>query len=699
MQLGENMKRATLFVVMLFAITATATKSFSQHRYNRSLVITTTSLPGGTVGVAYGARISATGGTTPYTYSASGLPGGLSINSSTGSLSGTPAQSSVGTSSVAITVRDSNTNSPHSATANLPITIAASVAPSPLAITTTSLPGGTAGVAYTGVITAYGGTKPYLFSATGLPSGLSINGSTGTISGTPAQSSVGTSTVAIKVTDATSPTAQIKTSNLPITIAASVAPNPLAITTTSLPGGTSGVAYTGAIAASGGTAPYIFSATGLPSGLSINSSTGAITGTSTTVGAASVSANVTDASTPTKQAATSSLSITISAATAGNACGNISTGNLGSLNGYVPFPTSNAWNTNIASAAVDSSSATIISALTGSGLHPDFSTPADGGYGIPYIVVDSNSTPGVNVTMNGYPDESDITLYPYPLNAPIEGAPGNCSTNGDNHVIVIDKTKCWIYETYATQLCNGTWSASNGAVWDMTTSERRPYGWTSVDAAGLTIFPGLVRYDEVAAGVINHAIRVTVNNTKSDLNGGYFVAPASHAAGTSSSTSNIMGMRLRLKASFNISSYSATNQVILKAMQQYGMIVADNGSNMFFQGTPDSRWNDSDLHNLGNVDASAFDVVQMGTEYDSGTAPTGAVPTISSFAASQTTVAAGTPVTLTWTVSGDSYDFIDVVGTVRGGSQTVTPTKTTTYTLNSTNQFGRSAQQVSVTVQ
>jgi hypothetical protein len=332
-------------------------------------------------------------------------------------------------------------------------------------------------------------------------------------------------------------------------------------------------------------------------------------------------------------------------------------------------------------------------------LHPDFSTPADGGYGIPYIVVDSNSTPGVNVTMNGYPDESDITLYPFPLNTPIEGAPGNCSTNGDNHVIVIDKTKCWIYETYATQLCNGTWSASNGAVWDMTTSERRPYGWTSVDAAGLTIFPGLVRYDEVAAGVINHAIRMTVNNTKSDLNGGYFVAPASHAAGTSSSTSNIMGMRLRLKASFNISGYSPANQVILKAMQQYGMIVADNGSNMYFQGTPDARWNDSDLHNLGNVDASAFDVVQMGTKYDSGTAPTGAVPTISSFTASQTTVAAGTPVTLTWTVSGDSYDFIDVVGTVRGGSQTVTPTKTTTYTLNSTNQYGRSTQQVSVTVQ
>jgi hypothetical protein len=383
---------------------------------------------------------------------------------------------------------------------------------------------------------------------------------------------------------------------------------------------------------------------------------------------------------------------------AGVACGNLSTGNLASLNGYVPFSSSSAWNTNIASAAVDPTSATIISALTGSNLHPDFDTPADGGDGIPYVVVDSNATPGVTVTMNGYPDESDITLYPIPLTAPIEGAPANCSTNGDNHVLVLDKTKCWLYETWSTELCNGTWSASNGAIWDLTTNERRPYGWTSSDAAGLAVFPGLVRYDEVAAGAINHAIRVTVNNTKNDLNSGYFVAPATHAAGNSSSTSNIMGMRLRLKASFNISSYSASNQVILKAMQQYGLIVADNGSNMYFQGTPDARWNDSDLHNLGNVDASAFDVVQMGTEYDSVTAPTGAVPAISSFTASQTSVAAGTAVTLTWTVSGDSYDFIDLVGPVRGGTQTVTPAKTTTYTLNSTNQFGRSTQSVTVTV-
>jgi hypothetical protein len=377
----------------------------------------------------------------------------------------------------------------------------------------------------------------------------------------------------------------------------------------------------------------------------------------------------------------------------------MSTGNLGSLNGFVPFPASSAWNTNIASAPVDPTSGTIISALTGSHLHPDFSTPAGGNYGIPYVVVDSNTTPGVAVNMNGYVDDSDITLYPIPSTAPVEGFPPNCSSNGDDHLLVLDKTKCWLYETWSTELCNGNWSASNGAIWDLTQSERRPYGWTSSDAAGLPVFAGLVRYDEVVAGAINHAIRGTVNNTKSDLNGGYFVAPATHAAGSSSSTSNIMGMRLRLKASFNISSFSAANQVILKAMQQYGIIIADNGSNMYFQGTPDARWSDDDLNNLKTVDASNFEVVQMGTKYDSATAPSGSAPTIGSFAASQTSVAAGTPVTLTWNVSGDSYDFIDVVGAVRGGSQTVTPTKTTTYTLESTNEFGRSTKQVTVTVQ
>jgi hypothetical protein len=232
-------------------------------------------------------------------------------------------------------------------------------------------------------------------------------------------------------------------------------------------------------------------------------------------------------------------------------------------------------------------------------------------------------------------------------------------------------------------------------------SEQRPWGWTSADAAGLAIFPGLVRYDEVAAGAINHAIRFTMQQTKDDANDGYFVEPATHAAGTVWGVSNIMGMRIRLNASFDISGYSAANQVILTAMKQYGMILADNGGYFYFQGVPDPRWNDSDLENLDSIQSSNFEVVQMTPAFpgwDANTAPTGAPPTINSFTASPSTVAAGTPVTLEWSTSNDSYDYIDVIGGVHGGSVTTTPAATTTYTLNATNQYGRSTSQVTVTV-
>jgi hypothetical protein len=391
----------------------------------------------------------------------------------------------------------------------------------------------------------------------------------------------------------------------------------------------------------------------------------------------------------------------VTAATAAATCGAMTTGNLGSLNGFVPFPSSNLWNTNITSAAVDPNSATIIAALGTNGsaaLHPDFSNIVDGAYGIPYVVVDSSVTPGVSVNMNGYSSESDIMPYPIPTTAPIEGQPANCSIAGDDHVLVLDKNKCWLYETWSTEYCNGTWSAANGAVWDLQNYENRPYGWTSADAAGLPVFPGLVRYDEVSAGAINHALRMTMNNTLD----GYFIPPATHNAGTSSITNDVIGMRLRLKSTFDISGFSAANQVILKAMQTYGVIIADNGSDMYFQGTPDARWNDDDLNNLKTVEAQDFDVIQMSPAYpgyDANTAPTGAAPTISSFTASQSSVAAGTTVTLNWTVSNDSYDFIDKVGPVRNGSQTVTPTATTTYTLNSTNAYGRTTKEVTVTVQ
>jgi hypothetical protein len=165
-----------------------------------------------------------------------------------------------------------------------------------------------------------------------------------------------------------------------------------------------------------------------------------------------------------------------------------------------------------------------------------------------------------------------------------------------------------------------------------------------------------------------------------------------------------MGMRIRLKASFDISGYSAANQVILTAMKKYGMILADNGGNFYFQGVVDSRWDDNDLINLDSIQSSNFEVVQMTPAWpgwDANTAPTGAAPTIDSFTASASTVAVGTAVTLTWTTTNDSYDFIDKLGGVRGGSVTFTPTAagTITYTLNATNQYGRSTKAVTIVVQ
>jgi Putative Ig domain len=662
----------------------------------RTLTITTTSLPNGAVGVAYSSAITASGGATPYTYSASTLPSGLTINRSTGAITGTPAQSSIGTASMAIKVTDSTMPSSQSAASTLSIT----VGPAPLAVTTTSLPAGAAGSSYPSTtLQASGGVPPYTWAlapGSSLPAGLSLS-SAGAISGTPAATSSGSYPLSIIVTDSFT-TVETARATLTLTISGGGSAG-LTVTPATLPNATVNVAYSASLTATGGVAPYAFSlanGTSLPAGLTLSSS-GAISGTPTTLGSTAFSVDAVDSTTPVALSKTASLTITVNPA--GQACGNMSTGNGASLNGYVPFPSSNAWNTNIASSAIDPNSAAIITALTGSNLHPDFSNVVDGNYGIPYVVVDSSVTPGVPVTMNTYASESDVTLYPIPITAPIEGFPANCTTTGDNHLLVIDKTKCWIYETWQTQLCNGAWTAANGAIWDLTSTERRPYGWTSADAAGLPIFPGLVRYDEVAAGAINHAIRVTLAQTKSDANGGYFVAPATHAAGNNSSTDNIMGMRLRLKASFDISGFSAANQVILTAMKNYGLIVADNGSNMFFQGSPDARWDDNDLDALKAIDASEFDVVQMGTVYDDSTAPTGAVPTISSFTASQTTVTAGTAVTLSWTVSNDSYDYIDVVGPVRGGSQTVSPTATTIYTLNATNQYGRSTMAVTVNVQ
>ena len=673
-----------------------------------TLSITTASLTSGTAGTAYSSSIAVSGGTAPFTYSATGLPSGLSINSTTGAITGTPAQAAVGTTSVTFKVIDSGLPTAQTATAKLNLTIN-QAARATLKITTASLPSGTTGTAYSSSIAVSGGTSPFTYSATGLPSGLTIKSTTGAITGTPAQAAVGATSVTFKVVDSGKPTAQTATAKLNLTIN-QAAPATLKITTTSLPAGTVGIAYSSAIAATGGTPPYTYSATDLSANLDLSSSTGDITGTPQQAdeGTTSVTFKVIDSGLPTAQTATAKLNFTINAATVPSACSKMSTGDNASLNGFVPFPSTNAWNTDISNAPLDPNNAAITSAagFAGLHLHHDWSSVAGGNYGIPYVVIDSSSTPLVPINVIDYASESDVALAPYPITAPIEGSPADCdgwpdTYIGDSHVLVLDRNACFLYETFNTHRCSGQWASSSETIWDLENYDQRPWGWTSADAAGLPIFPGLVRYDEVAAGAINHAIRFTMEHTKNDANGGYFVEPASHAAGTDYGVSNVMGMRIRLKASFDISGYSAANQVILTAMKKFGMILADNGGYFYFQGVPDPRWNDDDLVNLDSIQSSNFEVVQMTPTYpgyDDATAPTGNPPTINSFTSTASSVAAGTPVTLNWDTTNDSYDFIDVLGGVRGGTITISPTATTTYTLNATNQYGRSTAQVTITV-
>jgi hypothetical protein len=229
----------------------------------------------------------------------------------------------------------------------------------------------------------------------------------------------------------------------------------------------------------------------------------------------------------------------------------------------------------------------------------------------------------------------------------------------------------------------------------MTIAEQRPYTWTSADAAGLPVFAGLVRYDEVAAGTINHALRFTVPTSQRA-----FVLPATHWASTTTDpNAPPMGLRLRLKSSFDISGFPADDQVILGALKRYGMILADNGSAIFISGAPDNRWNNTNLNLLKQITASNFEVVQTGTIYTSANVPTGASPTISSFTANPMSISAGQPVTLSWSVSNTEYNIVDPqAGPIRGTSTVVSPSATTTYTLTATNQFGRTAATVTVTV-
>jgi len=379
-----------------------------------------------------------------------------------------------------------------------------------------------------------------------------------------------------------------------------------------------------------------------------------------------------------------------------NSCNGMSLGRGASLNGFIPFPADNAWNQDISNSSVDPNSDALINFIGASTpMHPDFGAGLYGGstIGIPYVVV--SGTPFVNIHFTAYGSESDSGPMPVPHNAPIEGYPH--PGNGDRHVLVLDRDNCWLYELYHSYpQKDGSWRADSAAVWDLLNDEQRPYTWTSADAAGLPVFAGLARYDEMASGQIQHALRFTLQYSRQA-----FTPPASHWAPTSTNAlAAPMGMRLRLKASYDISSFPPQSKVILAALKRYGMIMADNGSSMYVSGDPDDRWSNDDLGSLKQVPASAFEVILMDPIYTPANVPQGKAPAITSFTATPPTSHAGQPVVLNWTATGASYFVISPqVGAVRGNAVTVYPTVTTTYTLDATNQYNRSKKKVTVTIQ
>jgi hypothetical protein len=267
------------------------------------------------------------------------------------------------------------------------------------------------------------------------------------------------------------------------------------------------------------------------------------------------------------------------------------------------FPATNAWNERVDTLPVAANSAELIQSIgIGTGLHPDFGSGLYDGspIGIPFDVV-SKQTKRFRVKF-GYADESDKGPYPIPKTVHIEG--GRAST-GDRHALLIDKDACKLYELYALYPKGTGWAAGSGAIWNLRSNALRPAGWTSADAAGLPIFPGLARYDEVARGVINHALRFTAERTRRQ-----YVYPARHYASSSDDPSlPPMGLRVRLKASVDISGFPRQARVVLQALKTYGMILADNGSNWYISGAPNPGWSNDALHSLGRITGSMFEVV------------------------------------------------------------------------------------------
>jgi hypothetical protein len=323
------------------------------------------------------------------------------------------------------------------------------------------------------------------------------------------------------------------------------------------------------------------------------------------------------------------------------------------------LPADNIWNTPVDQLPVAPNSSTFIATIGPTKpVHPDFGAGlyAGGPIGIPFITVPGTQTK-YPVTFQ-YASESDPGPYAVPLNAPIEG--GSAST-GDRHAIAIDTSNCILYELYYAFPQTASWTAGSGAIYNLQSNALRPATWTSADAAGLPIFPGLVRYDEILAGEIRHAIRFTVPQT---LKG--YVWPARHyASSLTGAQYPPMGARFRLRASFDISGFSATNQIILRALKKYGMMLADNGSAWYLSGAPDDRWDNSDLHNLGLVtgaDFEAVDVSPLMISADSGQArqsgisvsvtPASANVVLNATQQFNASVSGSTDTSVNWTVNG-----------------------------------------------
>jgi hypothetical protein len=271
------------------------------------------------------------------------------------------------------------------------------------------------------------------------------------------------------------------------------------------------------------------------------------------------------------------------------------------------FPASSPWNQKVDALPVAANSAQLIASIgVGGGVHADFGNGLYNGsrIGIPYVVVHAASTPKSHVTFE-YADESDKGPYPIPQNVPVEGYPGHAD-RGDRHVLIVDRDACKLYELSGMSKRNGTWSGWSGAIWNLRSNAVRPAGWTSADAAGLPILPGLARWDgDASTGAIKHALRFTAERTRRA-----YIYPARHYASSLTDPSlPPMGLRVRLKAGVNIATLPPQARIVAQALKTYGMILADNGSNWYLGGAPSPKWSNVELHALGRLTGADFEVV------------------------------------------------------------------------------------------